>query len=81
MSKVSDRIGRIYIIWQENLVIFGGEGDDTLYGDEDGDVLRGDSGFDSIFGGEGYDIIDGGDGRDSCGVLSETSSDLAVRCE
>jgi serralysin len=49
----------------ENLIAFGGDGDDSLTGAELADFLSGEDGDDNLVGNEGDDILDGGNGADT----------------
>ena len=49
----------------QDLVVYGGEGDDKIWSNEGNDTLLGQEGDDEIYGGDGSDIVDGGDGVDN----------------
>ena len=48
----------------ENLIVYGGSGDDALTGGAGRDVFSGSSGADALSGSGGDDTLDGGDGAD-----------------
>jgi Ca2+-binding RTX toxin-like protein len=48
----------------QDIVIYGGNGDDQIWSSVGNDHLFGQLGNDEIFGGQGDDVIDGGDGDD-----------------
>ncbi|MDH3625468.1 MAG: hypothetical protein OEQ49_16495 [Myxococcales bacterium] len=49
----------------DDITIYGGDGNDTLYGGDAGERLYGEVGDDILYGGRGDDYLDGGDGPDS----------------
>lgn len=56
--KVADKV-------EQNLHIYGGEGNDFIYGGGGDDTIYGSTGEDIITGGKGNDIVDGGEGKDT----------------
>ena len=61
----------------ENLVLWGGRGNDTLMGGTGNDQLFGGPGNDSLFGGLGHDVIKGGAGTDVL-LLDGTINDYTI---
>ena len=51
-------------VFRKNLVLDGGEGNDTLVGGDGRDILKGGPGDDKLFGGENDDVLYGDEGRD-----------------
>uniref|UniRef100_UPI000AFA4AC1 calcium-binding protein n=1 Tax=Azotobacter vinelandii TaxID=354 RepID=UPI000AFA4AC1 len=54
-----------HLVFDERVVLAGGDGNDTLSGGSAAEELLGGAGNDSLSGGAGNDILDGGAGRDT----------------
>jgi Ca2+-binding RTX toxin-like protein len=57
----------------QNVEVYGGQGNDTLNGGPQGDQLYGEDGDDTLTGGTGPDLMDGGNGFDKVSYASRTN--------
>jgi Ca2+-binding RTX toxin-like protein len=79
-TTVADSSRGITTAWGTNLVVFGGEGNDSLVGGTGSDTLRGGAGSDTIIGGLGGDSLYGDQGNDYISMTSATDGADYVDC-
>ena len=63
-DDVIDLTSPDYSLAGQNIIVDGGEGDDTLWGSDANETLKGGNGDDVLFGGVGINTITGGTGAD-----------------